>query len=231
MELVDLGASRLDENSGVVIAEAKGAPIDEDDAPGYNSSPLMACPGVAHRPAPANEKGAAQGIAAQVAGLDGVIIAGHDPRAAKIYGEIKDGETAVFTTGDGYDARVLCKDQMVAVIVGDDYVFQIDRKKKQIVLNTPGGDIRISEKSGVSITDGDGATIQLYKGVNALSGQCILGGRKPVGTAAQAEKVDANLLAISGAIAALAGALGIVPSPYIYTPAQSTKAGGVFIGG
>lgn len=233
LEIVDLGASEIDKDSGVIIASAKGAPIDDEEAPSYNSSPMMPCLGVACRPAPADENGAAQGIAAQVSGLDGVIIAGHDPRAAKIYGELKDGETALFATGAGYDARVLCKDQMVAIIVGDDYVFQIDRKKKQIVLNCPGGDIRISEKSGVSVTDGKGAMLQLADGAFIASGQFIAGGRKPVGTFAQAEKVDANLAAIAAAIAALCAAVDppIAPPPYIFTPASSTKAPGAFVGG
>lgn len=239
LELVDLGASTLDKSSGAVIAEAKGAPINADEAPSYNSAPMMPCLGVACRPAAADARGSAQGIAAQVGGLDGVIIGGHDPRAAKIYGEIKDGETALFATGDGYDCRVLCKDQMLSVMVGDDYVFLIDRKKGQVAINSPGGDFRIAEKSGISLISG-GALGQFAKGVISLVGKIVLGGRKPVGTVAQAEKVDAHIALIWSVLT------GFVPVPAdggaalktAATAAQAARAGigltkapGVFIGG
>lgn len=181
-ELVDLGASGLDERTNAVWAQCKGAPVSDEDAPDYGKAPMMCSLGVSARPAPATQAGRAQGVVVPVDGTDGVVVAGHDPRAADTFGEISPGETALHATGEGFDARVLCKDQLVSIVVGDDYVINIDRAEKQIAINCPGGTFKIGEKDGIVLRDNTGkAGIQLVDGVVIIESATILfGGRNPV---------------------------------------------------
>lgn len=227
-ELVDLGASELDERSGVVWSQCKGAPIDENDAPDFGKAPLMAALGVAARPAPANDKGSAQGVAVDgLGGIDGAVIAAHDPRAAKVYGEISAGETAVFATGDGFDSRALCKEQLFAIVVGDDYVVTVDRKNKSINIACPGGMIQVSAKTGITLCDSSGnGSLRLDGGTSALLGQVILGGGKPFAPVSDSIKVQAELAKISASIASLITVAG-GGAPYVPAP---VGAAGVFLG-
>jgi hypothetical protein len=234
LELVDLGASGIDESSGAIWAQSKGAEIEDGDAPDYGKAPLMAALGVAARPAPANSKGSAQGIATgSVGGLDGAIIGAHDPRAAKVYGEISEGETALFATGDGFDARVLCKDQSVSIIVGDDFVLTVNRESKQIAINCPGGMFQISNDSGVTVCDASGkASLRLYGGAAYLCGSVVLGGGKPLAPVADSAKVTIELAKIAVSIGALVGAATTgLPTPGVppYVPGI-VAAPGVFVG-
>lgn len=193
MELVDLGASELDNTSNVVWAQCKGTPID-DDEPGfdYGKPPVMCSLGVSSRPYPADSRGSAQGVVADISG-DGAVIAAHDPRASGVYGEIQPGETALHATGPDFDSRALAKEQVFAIVVGNDYVVSIDRKNKKIVVNSPGGQIQVSEDSGITIVDSSGkGSLRLQDGVVALMGSVILGGGNPTSSAADATKVDAE---------------------------------------
>lgn len=185
-ELVDLGASGLDERTNAIWVQCKGAPVGDEDAPDYGKAPLVSALGVSARPAPATQAGSAQGVVASVDGFDGVCIGAHDPRASKTFGEIAPGETSLHATGEGFDARVLCKEQQVAIIVGDDMVFTIDRKTKQIVANCKGGTFKISESDGVFMTDATGkAGIQVKGGNVVITGNVVLGGRTPAFAVAQ----------------------------------------------
>jgi len=185
-ELVDLGASGLDERTNAVWAQCKGAPVSDEDDPDYGKSPMMCSLGVSARPAPATQAGRAQGVTVRVDGFDGVVVAGHDPRAASVFGQIEPGETALHATGEGYDSRVLCKNQLVAIIVGDNYVVSVDRDNKQIVLNCPGGTIKIGEDDGIVLRDNTGkAGIQIIDGAVIIEGQVVLGGRTPTMAVAQ----------------------------------------------
>ncbi len=181
LDLVDLAASGLDQKTNAVWVQCKGAPVSEDEAPDFGRAPFMQALGVSSRPAPANEKGNAQGImAVGVCGYDGVCVGAHDNRCSKVFGEIKPGETALHATGENFDSRVLCKDQLVAIVVGDDMVFVVDRKKKQIVMNCPGGTLQLGGGNGVLLMDETGkASLQLKGGVAMLLGNVVLGGRNP----------------------------------------------------
>ena len=203
VEIVDLGASGLSEASGAVWAQALGATIDEDgdEAPDYGKAVVMCGLGLAARPAPKDDTGSAQGVCVDASGQN-VCIAGHDPRAAKVYGEIDAGESALFATGKDYESRALAKKQLFAIIVGDDHVFVVDRKNGQIVLNCPGGAIKVSKDDGVVLVDGSGkALVQLKDGKSMVGGEVILGGRTPTAPLASATKVELELAKIAVALA------------------------------
>lgn len=197
-EVVDLGASELNAETGVVWAQCKGAPLDGDgDAPDYGKPPLMCCLGVSGRPYPADERGSAQGIVEEVQGLDGAVVAAHDPRAAKVYGEIQPGEHALHSTGPDFDSRFLAKNQLAVILVGGDYVVTVDRKNKKVAISTPGGIIQVSERDGITLCDASGrGSLRLDGGVAALMGNVILGGGSPSSNVADASKVDAEFARI-----------------------------------
>lgn len=177
-DLVDLGASGLDETNNSVWVQCKGAPVSEDEAPDYGKTPYLPCLGVAARPAPATDAGNAQAVVVDVAGFNGVCIGAHDPRAAKVFGKIGPGETALFSTGDGFDSQVLCKDQLLAMVVGNDMVTVMDRKKKQIAWAVGGYAGNVSEENGWLFLDKSGsAGIQIKNGCVYVFGQVVLGGR------------------------------------------------------
>jgi hypothetical protein len=192
LDLVDLGASGLNETNNTVWVQCKGAPVAEDEAPDYGQTLYMPCLGVAGRPAPANDAGSAQAVVAEVPGYSGVCIGAYDPRASKIFGKIGPGETAVFSTGDGYDSQILLKDQLLAMIVGNDMVTVMDRKKKQIAWAVGGYAGNVSEENGWLFLDKSGtAGIQIKDGCVYVFGQVVLGGRTPV-TPVAMQAVGAN---------------------------------------
>jgi len=197
-QLVDLGASELDATSGVVWAQCKGEPLDDDGAsPDWGKPPLMCCLGVSGRPYPADDRGSAQGVIEETAGLDGAVVAAHDPRAAKVYGEISPGEHALHSTGPDFDSRFLAKDQLAVILVGADYVVTVDRKNKKVAISTPGGIFQISEKDGITLCDASGrGSLRLEGGVAALMGNVILGGGNPTSNVPDATKVDAEFARI-----------------------------------
>lgn len=179
LDLVDLGASGLDAENNSIWVQCKGAPVSDDEAPDYGQTPFWQCLGIAARPYGADDSGSAQGIVADVPGFPGVCIGGHDSRAAKVFGELKPGESALHATGKDFDARILCKDQNVSTVVGDDHVIIVDRKNRQIVLNNPGGTLQISQDNGILIVDETGAAgLQIKSGVVSVFGsQVVLGGK------------------------------------------------------
>jgi len=186
-DIVDLGASALNPTTNAVTASCKGAEVDGDstDAPDFADLTLACALGVAARPAPADENGSAQGlILDDIPGQMGVVVGGFDPRTADTYKELGPGETALFATGDGYDARVLCKDQVVSIIVGNDTVFSIDRKERKASLAVAGQLVEVSRDNGILLV-GDGASIQIKGGTIALRGTVILGGGTPSAPMAQ----------------------------------------------
>ncbi len=198
MILTSLGASGLAEGTGVPWGQCTDAPVDEDDAPDYGKTVMMPCLGVVARPFPRNERGAAQGAVAETAGADGVCVGGYDPRTvAKLAGQIKAGETALGATGEDFDSRVLCKEQLLAIMVGDDMAIVVDRKKNQVVITAPGGAFKISEDDGIVMMDGSGkASIQLVDGKSVTTGNTTLGGRNAFSKVPDATKVDAEIARI-----------------------------------
>lgn len=177
-DLVDLGASKLDPKTNALLVQAKGAGVSEDDAPDYGEAPLFCALGVSARPAPANENGSAQGLSVDVPGGDGAIAGARDTRTAAVYAELGPGETALHSTGENYDSRVFCKDQMVATIVGDDLAWVLDRKNRKVTLAAFGLVFEYSEEAGINLTTGK-AGIQIKDDVVSVYGKVVLGGRTP----------------------------------------------------
>jgi len=179
--IVDLGSSKLDPTTGMVTAQCKGVEHAEGEAEDYGDVNLAFALGFAAVPAPANENGTAQGVVLDdVPGQDAVCVGAVDSRTTQTYYELKQGETAVFSTGEGYDSRILFKDGLVAIIVDDDKTIIIDRKNKKTQIVGHGCLWEQSEKNGTILTDETGkSSIQLKDGKVILMGQVVIGGRTP----------------------------------------------------
>ncbi len=180
-DLVDLGAAKLDSKTNALLVQAKTGPCgaDENDAPDLGDA-IMACAlGVTALPWPSNDNGKAQGVKVDVPGTLGAIVGARDTRSAKVVAEMSAGEACLHSTGPDFDSRFFAKDQLAAIVVGDDMAFSMDRKEKQITISAFGNHFEISEANGIMLM-GDGAMIQIKGGVVTITGQVVLGGRTPI---------------------------------------------------
>lgn len=226
IEIVELGASELDPESGALLSQASGAePSDDAEPTDYGRALVMMALGLAARPAPADENGSAQGIAVQTEGSDGVLIGGHDPRAGGVYGELQPGETAMFATGKGFQSRALAKKKLFAIVVGQNLAIVVDGRvegDEQIILSCPGGAFKISNRDGVVISDETGkACLQMKGGVSALLGDLLLGGRMPLSKVPDGLKIAAEFQKIAITLASLVP-MGTFAVPYVPTPDLSS---------
>lgn len=183
MDIIDIGSAKLDPKTNVLTVSAKASPVgdDPDDAPSYDETPIAGQLGVTAKPFPKNQEGNAQGVVDEsLPGSNGWVVAARDTRSfvAKIVEELGDGEVAMHSIGPGFDSRVFCKNQMVALIVGDDAALVIDRKNKRFTFTGFGGHIENSQENGIQLQHGGGG-LSIKDGVVALIGDVVLGGTKP----------------------------------------------------
>jgi hypothetical protein len=210
-DIVDIGSSKLDPDTNVLLVQAKAAQMgdEEDDAPGYDDTPVYGLLGITARPFHKTDEGNAQGIVdTSLPGTSGVITSMRDAREAssKVVEELGEGETALHSTGPGYDARVFCKKQMVAIMVGDDVAVVVDREEKKVSITAFGQHFELSDQNGINMV-ADGAGIQIKGGMVIITGQVVLGGRTPV------------------------AAVQMGPGPVAGVTGSTVPAVGVFIGG
>lgn len=184
-DLVDIGSSHLDPDTNVLFLQAKSSPMgdDEEDAPPFDDVPHYGQLGVTARPYHKTPEGNVQGVVdTSLPGSNGAVTSMRDARAAcaKVVEELGEGESALHSTGPGFDARVFCKEQMVATMVGDDCAVVLDRADKKYSICCFGHVIEVSEANGINLV-ADGAGIQIKDGMVVIFGKVILGGRVPIG--------------------------------------------------
>jgi hypothetical protein len=179
-DLVDIGAAKLDPKTNALLVQAKSGPCgaDENDAPDIGDAIMTCALGVTALPWPSNDNGRAQGVKVDVPGTNGVIVGARDTRSAKVVAEMSAGESCLHSTGPDFDSRFFAKDQLAAIVVGDDMAFSMDRKEEQITVSAFGHHFEISKENGILMMC-DGAMIQMKGGVISLVGQVVLGGRNP----------------------------------------------------
>lgn len=180
-DLVDLGAAKLDPKTNALLVQAKTGPcgIDENDAPDSGDTPIMCALGVTSLPWPSNDNGRTQGYRVDAPGTNGIIVGARDTRTASVTAEMSAGESCLHSTGPDFDSRFFAKDQVAAIVVGDDMAFSMDRKEKRVTISAFGCHFEISEENGILLM-ADGAMLQINGGVISAVGQVVLGGRNPV---------------------------------------------------
>src|SRR5689334_7493774 len=161
--LVDIGSARLDEKTNTVLVQAKSEQIGskEDDAPGFDGAPVFGALGITAVPWPKDDRGNAQGVNDEsIPGHNGVITSIRDARAAGVVQELGPGETAIHSTGPDFDSVIFLKKQLLAMMVGDDMAFVMDRDGKKVTLTAFGMVLEFSPAQGITLTNGQ-ATLQL----------------------------------------------------------------------
>lgn len=180
MEVVRLSAVELSKDTGAPVVQADIPITGDDDAESLGSLDMMQALGVTAIPAAADKSGYSEGLVARnVNGSPGVILGGRDTRTADVIAQLSAGETCLHSTGPGMDSRVFCKDQVVAIIVGDDMIFSVDRGAGKIIANAFGNIFQISEDKGIELSSGS-AGISIKGGNMAIYGNISLGGMTPV---------------------------------------------------
>jgi len=183
-DVCELGTARLDDETGTLFVQCKGAAVAEDGtAPDFGEVPFMCALGVTSRPYPKTEEGAAEGILADdVPGMDAALIGARDIRTAGIVGNLADGDTVLHSTGPQQAAQVLCKEKRRQTVMrskderGKDIVVSIDGKGEQIMIAGFGFAIEMSRTNGIVLGDGP-AALQIKDGVISMTGTIVLGGR------------------------------------------------------
>lgn len=100
-DLVDAGAAKLDESTGALLVQCKGAAVSpEGDAPDYGDAPWFACLGVTAVPYPADENGGA-GIQIKngVVSIWGTVVLGGRTPFAPVHAGVGVGSTSVPSPG------------------------------------------------------------------------------------------------------------------------------------
>jgi hypothetical protein len=180
-DLVDLGSSKLDERTNTLLVQAKSAPMgtNDDEAPSFGDTPVFGVGCVTARPWPKDERGTAQGIVDEgLPGMNGAVTSWRDTRCSSVVAELGPGESCFHSTGPDFDSRFFCKEQLAAMIVGDDCAMVMDRENKKFTISCFGCHFEMSEANGIVLAQG-GVMIQL-KDLVSLMGQVVLGGRVPV---------------------------------------------------
>lgn len=175
LDVTTLGASSLDPVTNALTVQAVNEVAEGEGEP-FGEGPMYGALGVTARPAPATDDGHASGVvAADLGGQSGAVIAARDTRTTGDVAALGPGETCVHATGPGYEARSFYKDNLIAHIVGDDFVVVQDRKNKRYTVSCFGLAFEMSESGGIVMESG-GAGISIKDGAVHIRGKVILGG-------------------------------------------------------
>jgi hypothetical protein len=183
VSMVVANTSRVHPDSGVPIVECcELVGGDINDRIPWGECPNYGALGVTALPYPPSEDGtqfAELTVVPGVGGHVGVIVGGRDHRAASVYGELAEGETALHSTGPDFDSRVLCKDQLWSAIVGNDTSITVDRKNEKIVIAGFGHVWEMSAAQGLVMAEKGGAMISMKDGTIWIKASSILLGETP----------------------------------------------------
>jgi hypothetical protein len=176
-DIIWLGDASVDAETALPVAQAVIPAGDEEgDVENLGELDMFNGLGITALPAPKTDDGVAEGVLLRnVGGSDGAIVGARDARSADVVAELGPGETCLHSTGPDYGSRVFCKEDLVAIVVGDDTVVTIDRAAKQINIAGFGHVFEMSKEQGVVISESGGANLIMKGGVITLAGTVILG--------------------------------------------------------
>jgi hypothetical protein len=220
-DIVSLGAAKTyDPETGTyTIPQATVRrvvnPDDPTDVEDYGSLPITCALGVTAIPAAADEAtgACAEGVLIEgVGGTNGTIVAAHDTRCADVAGQMGPGDTCLHGTHPDKAKRVvfMAKEDLAAIIVGNDMVFTLDRGGEAITITAWGNTLQMTPDSVILSQGGvEGSPmswIELKGGAVSIVGAVNAGG-----TTALPLIQSAGLVAAIGALAAAMTAVGAAP--------------------
>lgn len=186
-DIYQLGACTVKKDGAFCIPQASlQLPLDESgdtfEVSNLGEGPIACALGVTALPAPPADNLAAEGVVIEnIGGLTGCCVAAWDTRASDVAGELSPGDTCLHGTHPDATkrARFFAKENLAAVIVGNDLVLSLDRGNEVVTLTAFGNVLEITPDS-VKITQGgvDGspsAFIQIKDGTIYLAGNVIMG--------------------------------------------------------
>jgi len=178
-DVCTLGAATLDPRTNACVVQAANELGDGDELEPFGEVAFYGALGVTAMPAAADDAGSADAVIARgIGGADGAVIASRDVRTADVVAALKPGETCVHATGKGFDARTFYKRQMIANVIGDDFVMMMDRENKKFIISCFGMVFEMSGDKGITLTDGSGG-VNVKGGTVAVFGNVVLGGLTP----------------------------------------------------
>ncbi len=180
LELVKLGSSKL--NSKTNLPQWQG--LNEDEP--FGEMDVFQGLGVSSMPWPADDESNAEAIIARNCGnRDAVVIGARDPRSAVAYGNMRPGDTIVHSTGPNQAAQVQCKEEKRQVVLytkdssGKGICIIVDGKNDQIQITGFKMLIQMKKDEGITINNGEGASVILQGPDIFLNGSVHIPGITP----------------------------------------------------
>lgn len=224
LDICTLGAAKINGQTNVMTVEvSRDTGLDDESEP-LGTAPMVSCLGVTAMPAPPTAEGHAEGVTLSPCGpYTTAVIGGADTRSADVVGQLTPGDTALHGTHADADKRasVFCKENLLAILVGNDTAVVIDRENKAITVNDANGNqVEISKDGGIMLLESGGAWLQLKGGLVTISGSSLnICGAASIGNAAAspvalAVPTAGALTAIGAAAAAGVGAISPVETGF-----------------
>jgi len=167
-DICTMGEATLNAQTNVLTVKlSQEVGLDGDSEP-KGAAPMFQCLGVTAIPNPPDDKGHAEGVVMMPCGpyVSG-IVGGVDTRCAEVVGKMTKGDTCLHGTHSDPDvrARVFCKENLLAVLVGNDTAIVVDRGSGAITINDASGNqFEMSEANGIYMGESGGAWMQLKDG-------------------------------------------------------------------
>jgi len=188
LELVDLGATTISDETNACLTQATIPITGGDDKATYGEVQTMSALGLTARSYPETPEGKAEGvIVPDVGNEDGIIVGARDTRSEHVYGELEPGDTALHACDPEAASMVICygsdkeRNKVLAMTkdtAGDNILLVLDGKNDAIQISGFGLHFEMSKTNGITMSDG-GATFTIKDGTIILSGQVQIGGVLP----------------------------------------------------
>ena len=184
--------------------------------------------GITALPAPVGDDGiGAEGLIVEnVGGLNGHCVSAWDTRCAEVVGQMSPGDTCLHGThlDAAKRAKVFCKENLLAMLVGDDLMFSLDNeddptngRNKTASLMAFGSAFQMSEE-GIKFADSSGtAWWELFSGAHSMVGPVAFKDPVSIGAAGLPVVLAPTLAAAITTLAAPFAAMTTVPGSAITT--------------
>lgn len=181
LDIQDVNTSKIDDN-GNVLVDTKQA-----DGQDYTDTPVYGQLGIAAKPFPQTEAGKAQAmIATEI--LDGCIIGMRDVRSSTVYGELQDGDTAVYSTDENNNSKILLKGERkkATMLTKDsndkDMIIAMDGENDKITISGFKALFEMSRENGIIMGVEGSASAAIWikpDGTIIIKGSNVLIGETP----------------------------------------------------
>jgi hypothetical protein len=153
---------------------------NDEQAEDLGDASIACALGVTALPAPPDDTGAAEGIFdVDVAGQAAIVVAAWDARSREVAGQMSPGDTCLHGTHSDATkrAKFFAKEDVAAIVVGNDIVLSLDRGGNTVTLAAFGHVLQVSKDSGILIAEKSGGNwIELKGGNNSIVGPTVIGG-------------------------------------------------------